>query len=67
MKSRARFLGPKKIRVLKKSNMTRTSKVGAISDAQKAQNIFGKKLEILFFRKMLHSAEKCKRETLFDL
>ena len=36
-------------------NKTRTSKVGAISKAQKAQNIFfGKKLEFLifFFRKM---------------
>ena len=32
---------------LNKKNKTRTSKVGAISKAQKAQNIFfGKKLEI---------------------
>ena len=47
-------------------NKTGTSKVGAISKAQKAQNIFfGKKLEIfekkIFFRKMSHSAKKCKR------
>ena len=44
-----------------KKNKTRTSKVGAISKAQKAQNIFfGKKLEIfeICFRKMSHSAEK---------
>ena len=49
----------------KKMNKTGTSQVGAISKAQKAQNIFfGKKLEIFekkFFRKMSHSAEKCKR------
>ena len=54
-----------------KRNKTGTSQVGAISKAQKAQNIFfGKKLEIFekkFFRKMSHSAEKCKRGTLFDL
>ena len=53
------------------NNKTRTPQVGAISKAQKAQNIFfGKKLEIFekkFFRKMSHSAEKCKRGTLFDL
>ena len=52
-------------------NKTGTSQVGAISKAQKAQNIFfGKKLEIFeknFFREMSHSAEKCKRGTLFDL
>ena len=30
-------------------NKTRTSKVGAISKAQKAQNIFSKKLEIFEF------------------
>ena len=52
-------------------NKTGTSQVGAISKAQKAQNIFfGKKLEISekkFFRKMSHSAEKYKRGTLFDL
>ena len=45
-------------------NKTGTSQVGAISKAQKAQNIFfGKKLEIFEkknFRKMSHSAEKCK-------
>ena len=49
----------------------RTFQNGAISQAQKAQNIFfGKKLEIfenIFFRKMSHSAEKCKRGTLLDL
>ena len=52
-------------------NKTRTSKVGAIFKAQKVQNIFlKKKLEffgIFFFRQMLPSAEKCKRETLWDL
>ena len=40
-----------------------TSKVGAISKTQKAQNIFEKILEIFenfFFRKMSHCAEKCK-------
>ena len=48
-----------------KQNKTGTSQVGAISKAQKAQNIFfGKNLKFLkkkFFRKMSHSAEKCKR------
>ena len=43
-------------------NKTGTSKVGAISKAQKAQNIFFcEKLEIFeifFFRKRSHSAEK---------
>ena len=52
-------------------NKTGTSQVGAISKAQKGQNIFfWKKLEIFekkFFRKMSHSAEKCKRGALFDL
>ena len=49
-------------------NKTRTSKVGAISKAQKAQNIFGKNFRKIFlFRKMSHSAEKCKRGALFDL
>ena len=52
-------------------NKTRTSKVGAISKAQKAQKkIFWKKLVIFekkFLQKKLHSAEKCKRETLWDL
>ena len=51
-------------------NKTRTSKVSAISKAQKAQNIFfWKKLEIFekkYFKKS-HSAEKCKRGTLLDL
>ena len=46
-------------------NKTRTSKVGAISKAQKAQNIFFEKnlefSKIFLFRKMSHSAEKCKR------
>ena len=52
-------------------NKTGTSQVGAVSKAQKAQNIFfGKNLKFSkkkFFRKMSHSAEKCKRGTLFDL
>ena len=46
-------------------NKTGTSKVGAISKAQKAQNIFLEKnlkfSKKFFFRKMSHSAEKCKR------
>ena len=46
-------------------NKTGTSQVGAISKAQKAQNIFLEKnlkfLKIFFFRKMSYSAEKCKR------
>ena len=46
-------------------NKTGTSQVGAISKAQKAQNIFlEKNLKFSkknFFRKMSHSAEKCKR------
>ena len=46
-------------------NKTRTSKVGAISKAQKEQNIFLEKnlkfSKIFLFRKMSHSAEKCKR------
>ena len=46
----------------KNNYKTRTSKVGAISKAQKAQNIiFGKNLKfskIFLFRKMSHSAEK---------
>ena len=53
-----------------KINKTGTSQVGAISKAQKAQNIFlEKKLEIFekkfFFQKKSHSAEKCKRGDLF--
>ena len=53
-------------------NKTRTSKVGSISKAQKAQNIFlERKLEEIFekkfFQKKSHSAEKCKRGTLLDL
>ena len=42
------------------NNKTGTSKVGAISKAQKAQKTF-------FFRKMSHNAEKCKRGTLWAL
>ena len=52
-------------------NKTRTSKVGAISKAQKAQNIFLEKnlkfSKNFFFRKMSHSVEKCKKGTLFGL
>ena len=52
-------------------NKTGTSKVGAISKAQKAQKtFFEKKLEIFefcFFQKMSHSAGKCKRGTLWAL
>ena len=51
-----------------KFNKKGTSKVGAISKAQKAQHFFEKKLEIFeLFRKMSHSAEKCKRGTLWAL
>ena len=50
---------------------TRMSKVGAISKAQKTQNIFLEKdlkfLKIFFFRKMSHSAKKRKRENLLRL
>ena len=42
-------------------NKTGTSKVGAISKAQKAQIFFFKFSNIFFFEKMSHSAEKCKR------
>ena len=53
------------------SNKTRTSKVGAISKAQKAQNNFLEKnlkiLKFFFLQKKSHSAEKCKRGTLLDL
>ena len=55
---------------LASGNKTRTSKVGAISKAQKAQNIFFEKLKFsnfFFFRKVSHKAEKCERETLWDL
>ena len=51
-------------------NETATSKVGAISKAQKAQKtFFEKKLEIFyfFFQKMSHSPEKCKRGALCAL
>ena len=50
-------------------NKTGTSKVGAISKAQKAQRTFLKKSEIFefFFQKMSHSAEKCKRGTVWAL
>ena len=48
-----------------RKNKTGTSKVGAISKAQKARKTFLKKkleiFEFLFFQKMSHSAEKCKR------
>ena len=54
-----------------KKNETRTSKVGAISKAQKAQNIFfRKKLEIFekkILRKMSHSAEKNQKGGPFSL
>ena len=50
---------------MQQMSKTRTSKVGAISKAEKAQNIFyGKNLKFLkffFFRKVSHSAEKCER------
>ena len=55
------------IRLLRyKNNKTGTSQVSAISKAQKAQNIFFWKKNLKFskknfFRKMSHSAEKCKR------
>ena len=53
------------------NNKTGTSKVGAISKAQKAQNIFfGKNLKFLknfFFRKMSHSAEKNQKGGPFSL
>ena len=59
--NRAKFSFFDKINI----NKTRTSKVGAISKAQKAQNIFfGKKLVIFekkFFQKKSHSTEKCRR------
>ena len=52
-------------------NKTGTSKVGAISKAQKAQKIFLEKnwnfWKKIFFQKKSHSAEKCKRGTLLDL
>ena len=43
----------------------RTSKVGATSKVQKAQNIFLEKMKIFEF--FSHSAKKCKRGTLLDL
>ena len=52
-------------------NKAGTSQVGAMSKAQKAQNIFlEKNLKFSrkkFFQEMSHSAEKCKRGSLFDL
>ena len=49
--------GPISVRYVVRRNKTRTSKVGAISKAQKAQNIcFGKKFEIL----ELFSFKKCR-------
>ena len=56
--------------VAKYQNKTGTSKVGAISKAQKAQKTFFEKnlkFLIFFFQKMSHSAEKCKRGTLWAL
>ena len=55
-----------------KCNKTRTPQVGAISKAQKAQNIFfGKKLEIfgkkISFGKCRTVPENVKGGTLFDL
>ena len=50
------------------ANKTRTSKVGAISKAQKAAKLLKLEIfEIFFFRKMSHSAEKYERGTLWDL
>ena len=46
---------------------TRTSKVGAISKAQKAQNIFGKKLEFFSFEKRRIVPKNVKGGTLLDL
>ena len=46
---------------MENENKTRTSKVGAISKAQKAQNIFLEKIVIFekkFFQKKSHSAGK---------
>ena len=50
-------------------NKTETSKVGAISKSQKAQNLFFERnmKYLIFFRKMSHSAEKCERGTLWAL
>ena len=50
-------------------NKTRMSKVGAISKAQKAQNIFWKNFfskfsKNFFFRKKSHNAEKNRRGAL---
>ena len=54
-------------RAIQTMNKTGTSQVGAISKAQKAQNIFfWKNLKFwkkIFFRKMSRSAGKCKRGT----
>ena len=59
------------MRKIQENNMTfafkktGTSQVGAISKAQKGQNIFfGKNLKFVkknFFRKKAHSAKKCER------
>ena len=46
-------------------NKTRTSKVGAIPKAQKAQNIFSRKKN--FCRKMSNNAKICRWGTLLDL
>ena len=51
-----------RILLLSSGNKTRTSKVGAISNAQKVQNIFLKKLDFFLSENV---AEKCKRGDLF--
>ena len=54
------------LNTMSRDNQTGTSKVGAISKAQKAA--LKKNLKFLiFFQKMSHSAEKCKRGTLWAL
>ena len=55
------------MKTVKKVNKTGTSKVGAISKAQEVQKkiFFKKNFEYFFFQKMSHSAEKCKRGTLW--
>ena len=50
-------------KVKKINKKTKTSRVGALSKAQKAQNLFRKIFEIyekIFVSKKLHSAKKCK-------
>ena len=50
-------------------NKPGTAKIGAISKAQKSASFLKKKTKFLnfFFQKMSHSAEKCKRGTLWAL